>query len=616
MTAIERPQYTQGQTLGAADFRAEQLYHRNGRRRHLLAPHTWGIVLGLELVEQPNPADATVVDIMLRPGLATDGYGRELMVDSALRLDPAAFSAFYDLAHRAVYLAYDEVSSGHDANRYDDCLPGRQTRITEGYRIVVDPSPPLHDDVDIAGQPGVVVPDGGTLPAGAVSIPDDESIPYQTLSEAASTRWLVRLGDVKWDGTTGQFRPADPSALINGRHYAGLIADHLLGADGRLRIAPRDDPDADTPNPDDADFATVVGRLRVKGRINAEKDVHLEASALRFVNPPPATTPVPITVSRRTTLSGSEENLWVQLGETPDDANHLLIGPGTTAPAPDVVTVSGTGDLSLPTGDASIPNGIVSFGAKTRQMIDLWGAGHEYGVGVQDFTLYQRTASDFAWYRGGKHSGTRGDAGSGGVTMMSLKNPDGLRVFGPMATTNGLTVGSGGDDQVRTRHVVGKASGNDTVDSLFLNWNTGRDVVVGTPGGLRSNLWLSGDLLAQGAVNSVVDVYTTVVRAKNSASDAPRSWSVVLPAGRFTQVFSAFAVLQGFSLFDNETNSAFDSFGHVPNIDAIPQHLMVAVDSFSTTAVTGRCFCQESDVNSEHDNTVLFTVVVIGRRVP
>ena len=102
MTAIERPQYTQGQTLGAADFRAEQLYHRNASRRHLLGPHTWGIVVGMELVEAPNPIDATVVDVIVRPGLASDGYGRELMVDAALRLDPGAFSAFSDLAHRAV----------------------------------------------------------------------------------------------------------------------------------------------------------------------------------------------------------------------------------------------------------------------------------------------------------------------------------------------------------------------------------------------------------------------------------------------------------------------------------------------------------------------------------
>jgi hypothetical protein len=41
---------------------------------------------------------------------------------------------------------------------------------------------------------------------------------------------------------------------------------------------------------------------------------------------------------------------------------------------------------------------------------------------------------------------------------------------------------------------------------------------------------------------------------------------------------------------------------------------MVMVDGTSLTQVSGRCFCAESDAGSQADNTVLFTVVVIGRR--
>ncbi|WP_454698346.1 hypothetical protein [Arthrobacter humicola] len=608
MTAIERPRYTQGQTLGAADFRAEQAYHRNGRRRHLLGPHTWGITLGLDLVEQPNPIDPTLVDVMLRPGLATDGYGRELMVDSALRLDPAAFSAFADIAHRQVYLAYDEVTSGHDNARYDDCLPGHQTRITEGYRIVVDPTPPTHDTVDIAGQPGVDVPAGGSLPAGAVAIPDDESIPYQTLPDGVTQRWLIRLGDVKWDGTTGRFRPADPGALTSGRRYAGLVADHLLGANGTLRIAPRDDPDdATPPAPDVADFATVEGRLRVQGRINAEKDIYLEASAIRYVNTPPTPTPVAMAISRAKPVTGTGEQLRLQLGTDPDDTHRLVVGRDSGSSAVDLFGVSAA-------GHAYLPSGIMSFGAQTRQMIDLWGGGHEYGIGVQDHTLYQRSGSDFAWFRGGTHSNARGDAGGGSVAM-TLTHPDGLRVNAPVAATGRLTVGAGGDDQVRTRHVVGKQSGNDNIDHLYLNFQTGRDVVVGNMTGITSSLQVSGDLRVLGTIRSVLEIWTTTVRVKNAGSATPRSWSVTIPPGVFTSITSAFAVLQGFSLFNNEGSSAFDQFGHVANVDAIPQHVMVMVDGVAgLTQVFGRCFCAESSTGAQDDNTVLFTVVVIGRR--
>lgn len=620
--AIERPQYSQGQTLGAADFRAEQRYHRDARRRHALGPHTWGIVLGLELVEQPDPADATVVDIMLRPGLATDGYGCELMVDAALRLDPAAFSAFYDLAHRSVWLAYDEVTSGHDANRYDDCLPGRQTRVTEGYRIVVDPAPPTHDEIDIAGQPGVVVPDGGSLPAGAVAVPDDESIPYQTLPDTASSRWLVRLGDVKWDGTTAQFRSADPGALTNGRHYAGLVADHLLGADGTLRIAPRDDPDADAPDPDAADFVRVEGRLRVEGRINAEKDVHMEASVVRFMDPPPAPSSPPgpaippITISRVPGVAGAQQ-LWLQLGDSADDANRLLVGPGTATPNADQVSISAAGHAYLPTGNALLSLGTLGFASRTRQMIDLWGDKHQYGVGVQSGTLYQRSDNDFAWFRGGVHNDNRGDAGAGGAVAMKLTNPAGLRVFAPMATTNGLVVGSGGDDQVRTRHLVGKGSGNDNLDNLYLNFNNGFDVVVGNMGGLHSSLQVSGDLRVQGAVASVIEIWTDTVRLQNHNLTVPQPWSRPIPFGWFTSITSAFVVLQGFSLFANENVPGFDSFGHVALATNIPQHVMVTLDGVNgVSEVHGRYFCSESDVNAQGDNTVMFTVVVIGRRAP
>jgi hypothetical protein len=67
-------------------------------------------------------------------------------------------------------------------------------------------------------------------------------------------------------------------------------------------------------------------------------------------------------------------------------------------------------------------NGDESFGARTRQMINLFGAG--YGIGVQDSGFYQRTDRDFFWYRGGKHSDTSGDSG-GGAELLRL-GPGGL----------------------------------------------------------------------------------------------------------------------------------------------------------------------------------------------
>src|SRR4029450_902596 len=71
--APRRPNYFTGQLLTEEDFTAEQSYFLDGRRsdnRHL---HGWGVVCGLGV----TPAGGGVV---IGPGLAIDGLGREIVV--------------------------------------------------------------------------------------------------------------------------------------------------------------------------------------------------------------------------------------------------------------------------------------------------------------------------------------------------------------------------------------------------------------------------------------------------------------------------------------------------------------------------------------------------------
>jgi len=67
-------------------------------------------------------------------------------------------------------------------------------------------------------------------------------------------------------------------------------------------------------------------------------------------------------------------------------------------------------------------NGTVSFGAQTRQMLNLWGTG--YGIGVQASTLYFRCNAGgpnegFSWYKGGAHNDNYANPG-GGTELMHL----------------------------------------------------------------------------------------------------------------------------------------------------------------------------------------------------
>jgi hypothetical protein len=63
-------------------------------------------------------------------------------------------------------------------------------------------------------------------------------------------------------------------------------------------------------------------------------------------------------------------------------------------------------------------NGNMTFGATTRQMLNLWNTN--YGIGVQNNTQYYRTDGGFAWYRGGLHNNTEGSPGTGGTALMKL----------------------------------------------------------------------------------------------------------------------------------------------------------------------------------------------------
>ena len=60
----------------------------------------------------------------------------------------------------------------------------------------------------------------------------------------------------------------------------------------------------------------------------------------------------------------------------------------------------------------------LNFGATTRQMINLWNAN--YGLGVQNNTLYSRSDGGFAWFQHGVHNNNQNDPGTGGTNLMWL----------------------------------------------------------------------------------------------------------------------------------------------------------------------------------------------------
>jgi hypothetical protein len=84
----------------------------------------------------------------------------------------------------------------------------------------------------------------------------------------------------------------------------------------------------------------------------------------------------------------------------------------------------------------STPN--LSFGSTTRQMVNLFST--TYGIGVQESTLYMRSNAGFSWFRGGIHSDSETNAGSGGTVAMTLTASGNLRVNGTVSSSSDRNV--------------------------------------------------------------------------------------------------------------------------------------------------------------------------------
>jgi hypothetical protein len=92
--------YRERQLLRAADLRAGQEYLLGLAGRHVIGPHEFGIVRGLGVsVDQGN--------VKVAPGLAVDGYGRELVVFNSIQQ-----SLLPNVQTQFIYLYYGERPQG------------------------------------------------------------------------------------------------------------------------------------------------------------------------------------------------------------------------------------------------------------------------------------------------------------------------------------------------------------------------------------------------------------------------------------------------------------------------------------------------------------------------
>lgn len=220
MTAPLRPVFTEGQVLAAADLSATVAYARGVDVRHARYLHDWGIADGLTLTTENRTDPATsarFAEVIVQPGLAIDGTGREIVVAAPVVLSEDEFRAVNG-ADRPTADPYPVFLTAADRARSAtgpaSCAGAAgSTRVEEGYQILFGR---LGDERLVAEQ----------QPPAVGAEPADPPV-----------RWLVLLGFVRY--TDGHFTAvATTSGTVRPR-YAGVRADTVTARSGTLSLRSR-----------------------------------------------------------------------------------------------------------------------------------------------------------------------------------------------------------------------------------------------------------------------------------------------------------------------------------------------------------------------------------------
>lgn len=376
----ERPHFFEGQYIGASDVATLQEHATERASRHALGAHSWGIAMGLDLVEQVS--DAGDIQLYVLPGLAWDGYGRQIAVLSPMVVAPGLIPAGSDELVD-VWIAYHEAPGSGLRPGFGVCDANDEyARVRESCTLVIGRRRRLVDRVDgisLGGEPVADPREVWRHFDDSRGLALDASVPHQCPRAADDAAWLVPIGKLRWDQATGRFLARDPAQLRESRaarRYAGVVAQDVFASDGVIRLRDRETPtDGVTPADSlaataavqvtdftDGDEPTFDELVWVEGNLRVTGDARLWGTRLEVRDRSGGDEDVPLWLRRGPTAGlGDGRDLEVALGLTDSSEGHNRLVIGTVAvdsPGPDEtytltprVVATDDGRVGIGTGD-------------------------------------------------------------------------------------------------------------------------------------------------------------------------------------------------------------------------------------------------------------------------
>ncbi len=216
---IARPVFSENQILGSADVNSIVNHSRDSDARHHRNLHSWGIADGLVLrAEEREDAGGKYVEVLVSPGIAIDGTGREIVVTEDFRLSEDLFDQLNvavsdaEALYPVMLLGRDQVQKS-SAFSSSVCAAAQPTRTEESFEVIfgrVGDATELHKQI----------------------------VPEVSEGLTSSSSWKVLLGYVKWDGSHFSAVATEDSGVSP--RYAGVIADDVMARADRLSLRSAD----------------------------------------------------------------------------------------------------------------------------------------------------------------------------------------------------------------------------------------------------------------------------------------------------------------------------------------------------------------------------------------